>query len=289
MDLRQKPEWLNKKMDFRSLAEVTKMLRSLNLNTVCEGAKCPNISECFARNTATFMILGDVCTRNCLFCAIPQHKPRPVDLEEPKHVADASKHLNLKHVVVTSVTRDDLPDGGANQFAQTILEIKKQLPDTTIEVLIPDMKNKHENLDIVIAAKPTIINHNMETVPSIFTQVRPMGNYQRSLDVLEYVKNTAPDIITKSGIMVGLGETKDEVLQVMDDLRKINCDVMTLGQYLPPSSSHALLKEYVTPETFKFYKEKGIEKGFVYVASSPYVRSSYNAAEDMEAIKSINN
>ncbi|HOE05192.1 MAG TPA: lipoyl synthase [Bacteroidales bacterium] len=285
METKHKPEWLNKKMDFDGIAELTRMLRSLKLHTVCEGARCPNISECFARSTATFMILGDVCTRNCSFCAIPQHKPGPVDPEEPVHVAEAAKQLQLKHVVVTSVTRDDLADGGATQFALTIAEIRKQLPQATIEVLIPDLKGNNQSLEIVIQANPHIINHNMETVPSVFEVVRPMGNYAQSLALLKYVKNTAPHIITKSGIMVGLGESPDEVLQVMDDLRGVKCDVMTIGQYLPPSSQHALLREYISPENFEYYKNEALKRGFRYVASSPYVRSSYNAAEDMLTIQ----
>ncbi|HOY39966.1 MAG TPA: lipoyl synthase [Bacteroidales bacterium] len=280
-----KPQWLNKKMDFESVAEVTRMLRTLKLHTVCEGARCPNISECFARSTATFMILGDVCTRNCSFCAIPQSKPLPPDPDEPRHVAEAAGQLALRHVVVTSVTRDDLPDGGAMQFALTIAEIKKRLPSATIEVLIPDLKGVEASINMIIDAKPHIINHNMETVPSVFKRVRPMGNYATSLSLLKYVKSQDAAIITKSGIMVGLGEIPDEVEHVMDDLRRCGCDVMTIGQYLPPSSNHALLREYVTPEQFESYKIIALGKGFLYVASSPYVRSSYNAAEDMDLIK----
>jgi len=280
-----KPQWLNKKMDFESVAEVTRMLRTLKLHTVCEGARCPNISECFARSTATFMILGDVCTRNCSFCAIPQSKPLPPDPDEPRHVAEAAGQMALRHVVVTSVTRDDLPDGGAMQFAFTIEEIKKRLPSATIEVLIPDLKGSQASINVIIDAKPHIINHNMETVPSVFNRVRPMGNYAASLSLLKYVKSQNPAVITKSGIMVGLGETPDEVEHVMDDLRRCGCDVMTIGQYLPPSSNHALLREYITPEQFESYKTIALGKGFLYVASSPYVRSSYNAAEDMELIK----
>jgi len=284
MKKQHKPQWLNKKMDFDNIAEVTKMLRMLKLHTVCEGARCPNISECFARSTATFMILGDVCTRNCSFCAINQSKPFPPDAEEPKHVAEAAAQLKLKHVVVTSVTRDDLADGGASQFARTIEEIRKTSPLASIEVLIPDFGGIQSNIDIVIEAKPHIINHNVETVPSIFASVRPMGNYNTSLSLLKYVKQSDKNSITKSGIMVGLGESFNEVVQVMDDLRNVGCDVMTIGQYLPPSSEHALLREYVTPEIFEKYRKIALEKGFLYVASSPYVRSSYNAAEDMQVI-----
>ncbi|MDY0140976.1 MAG: lipoyl synthase, partial [Bacteroidales bacterium] len=234
METKRKPNWLNKKLDYESMKEMGQMLRSLNLNTVCEEAKCPNMGECFRNQTATFMILGEVCTRNCKFCAIPTGKPSIVDELEPKHLAEAALKLNLKHVVITSVTRDDLPDGGANQFAKCIHEVRKVLPNSSIEVLIPDFKGNTQALDIVIAAKPEIINHNVETVPSLYKIARPMANYQQSLNVLDYVKKQASDIYTKSGIMLGLGETKDEIYKLFDDLININCDMLTIGQYLPP-------------------------------------------------------
>ncbi len=286
METKRKPNWLNKKLDYESMKEMGQMLRSLNLNTVCEEAKCPNMGECFRNQTATFMILGEVCTRNCKFCAIPTGKPSIVDELEPKHLAEAALKLNLKHVVITSVTRDDLPDGGANQFAKCIHEVRKVLPNSSIEVLIPDFKGNTQALDIVIAAKPEIINHNVETVPSLYKIARPMANYQQSLNVLAYVKKQASDIYTKSGIMLGLGETEEAVFQLFDDLININCDMLTIGQYLPPSHDHVSLKEYVAPEIFEKYKTTGLQKGFKYVASGPYVRSSYNA---LEGIKELQN
>ncbi|MDD2634562.1 MAG: lipoyl synthase, partial [Bacteroidales bacterium] len=230
METKRKPKWLNKKLDYESMKEMGQMLRSLNLNTVCEEAKCPNMGECFRNQTATFMILGDVCTRNCKFCAIATGKPSIVDELEPKHLAEAARKLKLKHVVITSVTRDDLSDGGANQFAKCIREIRKVLPNSSIEVLIPDFKGNTQALDIVIEAKPEIINHNVETISSLYKIARPMANYQQSLNVLAYVKQQASDIYTKSGIMLGLGETKDEIYKLFDDLININCDMLTIGQ-----------------------------------------------------------
>ncbi len=285
MDRLKKPKWLNKKLDYASMKEMGEMLRSLNLHTVCEGAKCPNMGECFRNRTATFMILGDVCTRNCKFCAIEQKKPTPIDIYEPINLAKAALKLKLNHVVITSVTRDDLPDGGANQFAKCIYEVRKVLPKSSIEILIPDFKGDIKSLDIVIDAKPEIINHNVETVPSLYKEARPMANYQRSLDVLKYVKEQAPNIYTKSGIMLGIGEKENEVTQLFEDLIKHKCDMLTIGQYLPPSYKHVSLKEYIEPKVFDYYKEIGLEKGFKYVASGAYVRSSYNALEGIKALK----
>jgi lipoic acid synthetase len=281
----KKPAWLNKKLEYSSMREMGLLLRSLNLNTVCEGAKCPNMGECFRNRTATFMILGEICTRNCKFCAIPTGKPSVVDSREPQHVAEAALKLNLSHVVITSVTRDDLKDGGASQFAKCIEEVRKVLPKSSIEVLIPDFKANPEALDIVIKSRPDIINHNVETVPSLYKAVRPMANYQQSLNVLKYVKESDKGIYTKSGIMVGLGEKEDEVLQLFDDLVEIKCDMLTIGQYLPPSYDHASLKEYVSPEVFERYKQLALKKGFKYVASGPYVRSSYNALEGIKELR----
>lgn len=280
----KKPEWLNKKIDFKSMKEVGSMLRSLNLNTVCEGAKCPNMGECFRNSTATFMILGNICTRNCMFCAVPTGKTTQPDSNEPENLAKAAKKLKLKHVVITSVTRDDLADGGAKQFANCIKAIREHLPTSSIEVLIPDMQGDTKSLDIVINAQPNILNHNIETVPNLYKDVRPMANYNQSLFVLDYTKTQNPKIYTKSGIMIGLGENLNEVIGVLDDLRKVNCDMLTIGQYLPPSHNHAILKEYIHPDIFKEYKEIAIRKGFRYVASGPYVRSSYNAVEGMTEV-----
>lgn len=286
METLRKPKWLNKKLDYASMKEMGEMLRSLNLHTVCEGAKCPNMGECFRNRTATFMILGEVCTRNCKFCAIPAGKTSCVDPQEPKHLAEAAEKLKLNHIVITSVTRDDLEDGGSTQFAKCIQEVKNALPKSSVEVLIPDFQGDEKALDVVIAAKPEIINHNVETVPSLYDIARPMADYRQSLDVLKYVKEQDPEIITKSGIMLGLGEPKDEVIALFDDLRAVNCDMLTIGQYLPPSHDHASLKEYATPELFEEFKQIALEKGFKYVASGPYVRSSYNAIEGLNEIKS---
>lgn len=285
METLRKPAWLNKRLDYASMKEMGEMLRSLNLHTVCEGAKCPNMGECFRNRTATFMILGEVCTRNCKFCAIPAGKTSPIDCDEPMHLAQAALKLKLNHVVITSVTRDDLDDGGSEQFAKCIAEVRKVLPKSSIEVLIPDFKGNKKALDIVIAAKPEIINHNVETVPSLYKIARPMANYQQSLEVLSYVKSKDPGIYTKSGIMLGLGEKETEVMQLFDDLIYHNCDMLTIGQYLPPSHDHASLREYVAPEVFEDYKQRGLEKGFKYVASGPYVRSSYNALEGIKELK----
>ncbi len=282
----KKPEWLNKRLDYNSMQEMGKMLRSMNLHTVCEGARCPNMGECFRNRTATFMILGDICTRNCMFCAIPQGNLLPPDENEPRNLALAAKKLRLKHIVITSVTRDDLLDGGAKQFADCIMEIRKLLPKSSVEVLIPDMNGDTTALDIIINAKPEILNHNLETVPSLYSKVRPMADYRQSLFVLDYSKKKNKDIYTKSGIMLGLGETKHEIISLLDDLRTVDCDMLTIGQYLPPSHGHASLKEYVKPEIFEEYKEIALSKGFKYVASGPYVRSSYNAIEGMIKLNS---
>ncbi|MBO4265266.1 MAG: lipoyl synthase [Clostridia bacterium] len=275
----KKPEWLKSKFNRDAVNVVAKLLSDLKLNTVCKEANCPNLGECFEKHTATFMILGSQCTRNCRFCNVVHGAPQKVDPEEPKHLAEAAKKLNLRHVVITSVTRDDLADGGAMQFAECIYELKKLDPAPTVEVLIPDMKGDKAALDIVIAAKPEVINHNVETVPSLYSAVRPEADYKRSLDVLRYVKEKAPDIRTKTGIMVGLGETKAEVFSLMDDVLATGCDIFTIGQYLRPSEEHVPVREYVRPEVFDEYKQTALEKGFSFVASSPLVRSSYRAGE----------
>lgn len=281
----RKPEWLKKRVNTAALTEMEKMLRSLNLHTVCEGANCPNRGECFKNKTATFMILGNICTRNCRFCDVCKGAPTPVDPEEPENVATAADKLGLKHTVVTSVTRDDLPDGGAAHFAETIRALKKRMPSSTVEVLIPDFQGSNDALQTVIDARPEIINHNIETVPSLYNTVRPMAKYDRSLELLQRVKQLTTGIYSKTGIMVGLGETKDEVLQVMDDLIGVGCELLTIGQYLQPSKDHLPIKEYITPEQFKEYKQIGLEKGFKYIASGPFVRSSYNAIEGMKEME----
>lgn len=285
MQNQKKPEWLKKKIDFVATKEMNEMFRTLSLHTVCEEARCPNKGECFKNKTATFMILGDICTRNCSFCAVSKGKPQQIDEREAKNIAQAAKYLNLKHIVITSVTRDDLEDGGATHFANCIKEIKTVLPDSSVEVLISDLQGKTKSLDIIIAANPDIINHNVETVKTLYSEVRAMANYKQSLAVLKYVKSKNPKIYTKSGIMVGLGEIEKEVFELFDDLVEIECDMLTIGQYLPPSHKHAVLKEYVKPEIFEKYKQIALEKGFKFVSSGPYVRSSYNALEGITSLQ----
>jgi lipoic acid synthetase len=275
-----KPEWLKVRVrSTKDAAEVKEMLTRLSLHTVCEEAGCPNIMECFGRKTATFMILGRNCTRNCTFCNVTKGELDRVDPMEPVNVAKAVKELGLRHVVVTSVTRDDLPDGGAGHFAETIEHIRALNPSTTVEVLIPDFKGDLESLKLVIDARPQIINHNVETVPRLYYSVRPMAVYSRSLGLLKNVKDLAPEMITKSGIMVGLGEEESEVIGVMEDLRAVGCDVLTIGQYLAPSRLHHPVVEYIHPDVFDRYKDIGTRLGFKYIASSPLVRSSYRAEE----------
>ena len=281
----KKPEWLRKKMDFVSMREMGEMLRTLNLHTVCEEARCPNMGECFRSKTATFMILGDICSRNCKFCAVNKGQPTEVDPSEPQNIAKAAKSLGLKHIVLTSVTRDDLSDGGATHFANCIKELKTTLNSASVEVLIPDLQGDTKSLEIIINAKPEIINHNIETVKSLYPHVRAMANYQQSLNVLKFVKEKTSEIHTKSGIMLGLGETESEVFDLFDDLVAAKCDMLTIGQYLPPSKNHAPLKEFVKPEIFERYKQIALEKGFKFVSSGPYVRSSYHALDGFTTIR----
>lgn len=275
----KKPDWLKVNFNKEAVDEVTNLMAKLKLNTVCKEANCPNLGECYKRHTATFMILGSICTRHCRFCNVSKGCVEPVDPKEPQHLAEAAKELGLKHVVITSVTRDDLEDGGARHFAKTIQAVRELNPHTTIEVLIPDLKGVDANLDIVIRANPDVVNHNVETVKSLYSKVRPEADYERSMHVLKYVKDQAPHIYTKTGIMVGLGETDEQVYEVMDDSLRAGCDIFTIGQYLRPSKLHIEMKEYVTPEKFIEYKKAGEEKGFKYIASGPLVRSSYKAEE----------
>ncbi|SEO60243.1 lipoyl synthase [Propionispora vibrioides] len=274
------PSWLKGRVaSNQNASEVHGMLDELSLNTVCSGAHCPNMGECYASRTATFMILGSQCTRQCRFCAVQKGPVQPVDAGEPERVAHMVKRLGLQYTVITSVTRDDLPDGGAGHFARTIEAIRRIAPGTLIEVLIPDLQGNEASLDTVIAARPEVINHNVETVPALYSEVRPQANYQRSLAVLDYVKRQAPHIKTKSGIMVGLGETPAQVAAVLADLRSIGCDFLTVGQYLAPSAQHIAIKEYVAPEQFVHYRELAESFGFLHAASGPLVRSSYRAAD----------
>lgn len=280
---KRKPEWLKIKFQFGdSTKKINALKRSLGLNTVCDEANCPNRLECHNKGTATFMILGSVCTRNCRFCNVKTGKAQCVDKEEPLHVAQAVKELGLKHAVITSVTRDDLEDGGASQFAEVIREIRKLTPNTTIEVLIPDLKGNWEALKVILDEKPEILNHNIETISGLYKKVRPEAIYTRSLELLRKVKEIDKSILTKSGFMVGLGEKEEEVIELLKDLRKYQCDIVTIGQYLQPSKAHIELAEYVHPEVFKKYKKIGLDMGFKHIASSPLVRSSYNAAEALK-------
>jgi len=263
------------------------LLQRYGLNTVCEGALCPNQGECFGRGTATFLILGRTCTRNCTFCAIPseEHPPAP-DPGEPERIAQAASELGLRHVVITSVTRDDLEDGGASHFAQTVEALKKDNPQIIVEVLVPDFLGSLAALEIVVNSGPEIINHNLETIPRLYPEVRPQADYRRSIGLLKRVKEINSQKITKSGLMLGLGEEQEEVLQVMRDLREVSCDLLTLGQYLQPSGRHHPVIRYIPPEEFEELRKEGEEMGFKGVFSAPFVRSSFHAAEIFEKILS---
>lgn len=277
-----RPDWLTLPAP-KDLDTIKQMLDAAELHTVCEGADCPNIGECFGSRTCTFMILGDTCTRNCRFCAVTPGIPLPPNPREPQGVALAAQQLGLKHVVITSVTRDDLPDGGSGQFAATILAVRKEVPDASIEVLIPDFRGDKEALVTVLQAQPDILNHNIETVPRLYPEARPQAVYTRSLQLLERAAKSS-DAVTKSGMMLGLGEGREEILEVMRDLRAVGCQILTLGQYLSPSPSHLRIREYVTPETFKQYEQIGLEMGFLDVFAGPLVRSSYNAARTFKRV-----
>ncbi|MDF2646205.1 MAG: lipA [Paenibacillus sp.] len=286
--LERKPDWLkiNLKTD-ENFKEIKSMMRSKTLHTVCEEAKCPNIHECWANRTATFMILGDICTRACRFCAVKTGLPTELDLEEPERVADAALQMGLRHCVVTSVARDDLADGGAMIFAETIKAIRRKMPMCTVEVLIPDFLGREESLATVLEAKPDILNHNMETVERMSDRVRSKAKYRRSLELLERSKRIAPNIPTKSSVMIGVGEEWDELLQTMEDLRAVGCDIMTIGQYLQPSTIHLAVAKYYTPEQFGMLKEEGMKRGFKHVESGPLVRSSYHAHEQVQAASNV--
>lgn len=274
------PEWLTIRLPRpETIKQVESMMRDKNLHTVCESARCPNLPECWSKKTATFMILGDTCTRSCGFCAIKVGRGLQVDPEEPANVAGVANDLGLKHVVVTSVARDDLADEGAGQFAETILALHKANPLMIVEVLTPDFKGKEWCVKLVTDARPEIFNHNVETVPRLHTVVRPQAKYERSLGVLEKVKELDPAIYTKSGIMLGLGETRDEVVATLKDLRHRGVDAVTIGQYLRPTMRHLPVNEFIPPSEFKEYETIGQDLGFAFVASGPFIRSSYNAIE----------
>lgn len=278
----RKPDWIRVKAPTSvGFAETKALMRRLSLNTVCEEAACPNIGECWTKKHATVMILGDVCTRACAFCNVKTGMPRKVDANEPQHVADAAAEMGLKHIVITSVDRDDLPDGGAGQFVKVIEALRRATPETTIEILTPDFRNKMEKaVEAIVAARPDVYNHNLETVPRLYPTIRPGARYYASLRLLETVKRHDPSIFTKSGIMVGLGEQRLEVHQVMDDMRSADIDFLTIGQYLQPTPKHAKVMDFVTPQTFDAYAAIARAKGFLLVASSPLTRSSYHADRD---------
>jgi lipoic acid synthetase len=276
------PEWLKRRLPAQDKwMQVEEVLKDLNLNTVCQSAKCPNQGECFVNNTATFMILGKNCTRNCHFCAVNSSRPEKVDPQEPINVAEAVKKLNLRYVVITSVTRDDLKEGGVNQFIEVVKEINMISAEIKIELLTPDFQGEIEILKKLAAADFEVFNHNIETVPRLYGSVRPEADYKQSLFVLDKMKFLKAELYTKSGIMVGLGEKKEEVIEVMKDLRKKDVDILTIGQYLSPSKLHLEVKEFITPELFAEYKTIGESLGFKSVVSEPFARSSYHAAESL--------
>jgi lipoyl synthase len=284
--IERKPDWLKIKLTTgENYKELKQMMRTKTLHTVCEEAKCPNIHECWANRTATFMILGDICTRACRFCAVKSGLPTELDLQEPERVAEAAEQMGLRHVVVTSVARDDLQDGGASIFAETIRAIRKRLPFSGVEVLIPDFMGNEDSLRMVLGAKPDILNHNVETVERMSDRVRSKAKYSRSLELLRRSKEIAPSIPTKSSIMLGVGEEWPEILQTMDDLRAVDCNIMTIGQYLQPTLQHLPVKQFYTPEQFAELKEEGMKRGFSHVESGPLVRSSYHAHEQVESAK----
>ena len=286
MPMLRKPAWIRVKAPGSPVwAETRKIVRDNNLVTVCEEASCPNIGECWSQRHASFMILGDTCTRACAFCNVRTGIPGPIDEAEPENLAEAVAKMGLEHVVVTSVDRDDLDDGGAGHFARVIKAIRKRAPATTIEVLTPDFLRKEGALEAVVAARPDVYNHNLETVPSLYLTVRPGARYFHSIRLLQKVKELDPGMFTKSGIMVGLGESRNEVLQVMDDLRSADVDFLTIGQYLQPTRKHFAVAEFITPGAFKAYETTAYAKGFLLVSASPLTRSSHHAGEDFARLR----
>jgi len=280
----RKPDWLKIKLATgENFKELKQTMRSKSLHTVCEEARCPNIHECWANRTATFMILGDICTRACRFCAVRSGLPTELDRQEPERVAEAAEQMGLRHCVVTSVARDDLEDGGASIFAATIAAVRRRLPFCSVEVLIPDFLGREEPLKIVMDARPDILNHNVETVERLSDRVRSKAKYRRSLELLARAKAMRPDIPTKSSIMLGVGEEWEEILRTMDDLRAADCDILTIGQYLQPTRKHLKVEKYYTPEQFARLKEEGMKRGFRHVESGPLVRSSYHAHEQVKS------
>jgi len=285
-DLGKRPDWLKVRLPIgENYSDVKNLMRRQKLNTVCEEAKCPNISECWNHRTATFMILGDTCTRSCGFCNIKVGIPNELDVEEPKRVVESVIELNLRHVVITSVNRDELKDGGATIFKECVRLIHEQKSDCTVEILIPDFKGDEESFEIIMQNQPDILNHNMETVQRLYHAVRPQAKYERSLELIKWFKSQG--LKTKSGIMVGIGEKTEEILELMKDLVNHGCDILTIGQYLQPTKSHLPVDRFVTPEEFSMYKREGLKMGFKIVESSPLVRSSYHADEHARAIFNV--
>ncbi|MAS07474.1 MAG: lipoyl synthase [Ahrensia sp.] len=282
----RKPEWIRVKAPTsRGYSETRQIVKSHNLVTVCEEAGCPNIGECWDKKHATFMIMGEICTRACAFCNVATGKPAPLDMKEPQNVADAVKMMGLNHVVITSVDRDDLDDGGAQHFVEVIQAIREEAPGTTVEILTPDFLRKEKALEKVVAARPDVFNHNLETVPSNYLTVRPGARYFHSIRLLQQVKEIDPTVFTKSGIMVGLGEERNEVLQLMDDLRSADVDFLTIGQYLQPTKKHHAVIRFVPPEEFKSYETSAYSKGFLMVSASPLTRSSHHAGDDFARLR----
>jgi lipoic acid synthetase len=280
----RKPSWLKVKAPGGgNYLHLKNLMRDLELNTVCEEAHCPNVGECWEHGTATFMILGDVCTRNCAYCAVAHGRPPKFDAAEPSRVAEAARKMNLRHVVLTSVDRDDLPDFGAWAFAETVRLIKADNPETSVECLVPDFQGNEDSIRTVLEAGPDIYNHNTETVPRLYKKARPGGRYERVMEIFRTSKRLAPHIPTKTGIIVGMGETNEEIVEVMKDLRAVDVDILTIGQYLRPSDDHILLDRYVTPEEFRWLYQQGMAMGFRHVESAPLVRSSYHAWEQVQA------
>jgi len=280
----RKPSWLKVKAPGGpTYLRLTQMMKELDLHTVCQEAHCPNIGECWEHGTATFMILGDVCTRNCAYCAVSHGRPPKYDIEEPARVGEAVATLGLQHAVITSVDRDDLPDFGAYIFAETIRQIHTRLPGCSVEVLVPDFQGNEASIRTVLEARPEIYNHNTETVPRLYKKARPGGKYHRVMDIFRMAKRIAPDIPTKTGIILGMGETNEEVVEVMKDLRAVDVDILTLGQYLRPSDGHIVLDRFVTPDEFRWFRTVGMDMGFKHVESGPLVRSSYHAWEQVQA------
>jgi len=280
----RKPSWLKVKAPGgETYAHLKHLMRELNLHTVCEEAHCPNIGECWDHGTATFMVLGDVCTRNCAYCAVAHGRPPTYDTEEPARVAAAIAELDLRHAVITSVDRDDLPDFGAYIFAETIRQIRDRIPSCSVEVLVPDFQGSESSIAAVLEAQPDIYNHNTETVPRLYKRARPGGRYERVMNIFRTAKRIAPDVPTKTGMILGMGETVEEVLLVMRDLREVDVDILTLGQYLRPSDAHIALDRYYTPQEFRALYDAGMEMGFRHVESGPLVRSSYHAWEQVQA------